>query len=76
VHTGSDAWSLSYEIAGGSSVGKLHVASIERRAPSVGELSLIWNLRDQLRCTQQELKRFTTQVNVARSKASRAANAE
>jgi hypothetical protein len=48
TRTGSDAWPVSYEIAGSSS------AVVERRALSVGELSLIRSLRDQLRCTQQE----------------------
>jgi hypothetical protein len=33
-------------------------------------------LRDQLRCAQQEVKKFTAQVDVARLKASRAADAE
>jgi hypothetical protein len=73
---GSDAWLVSFEIAGGSSAGKLHLAAVERRAPSAGKLSVIWNLRDQLRCTQQELRRVTALVDVARSKASRAADAE
>jgi hypothetical protein len=37
---------------------------------------LIQNLRDQLKYAQQEVKRVTAQVDVARSKASRAADAE
>jgi hypothetical protein len=76
VHVGSDTWPISYEIAGGSSAGKLSVTSVERRAPSAGKLSLIWNLRDQLRCAQQEVKRITAQVDVACLKASWAADAE
>jgi hypothetical protein len=67
---GSDAWPVSYKIAGSSS------AAVERRAPSAGELSLIQSLRDQLKCTQQELKRVTSKVNVALSKASLATDAE
>jgi hypothetical protein len=42
----------------------------------MGELSLIRSLREQLRCAQQELKRGTTKVDVALSKASLAADAE
>jgi hypothetical protein len=42
----------------------------------VGELSLIRSLQDQLKRTQQELKRITTKVNIALSKASLAADAE
>jgi hypothetical protein len=76
MRTGSDAWPISYEIAGGPSAGKSPSAAVERRAPSAGELSLIWTLRDQLRCTQQDLKRVTAQIDVALSKASRAADAE
>jgi hypothetical protein len=76
MHTGSDAWPIPYEIAGGSSAGKSPLAAVERWAPSTGELSLIRTLRDQLRCTQQELKSVTAQVDVALSKASRAADAE
>jgi hypothetical protein len=48
----------------------------ERRAPSAGELSLIQDLRDQLKRVQQELKRITTHIDVARSIASQAAAAE
>jgi hypothetical protein len=51
THAGSDAWPVSYEIAGGCSSGKSPLDAIERRAPSAGELSLIRSLRDQLRCT-------------------------
>jgi hypothetical protein len=76
VHIGSDTWPISYEIAGGSSAGKLSVTSVERRAPSAGKLSLIWNLRDQLRCAQQEVKRITAQVDDAHLKASWAADVE
>jgi hypothetical protein len=68
--TGSDAWPVSYEIAVSFS------ATVERRAPSAGDLSLIRSLRDQLKCTQQELKRVTTKVDVDLSKASLAADAE
>jgi hypothetical protein len=42
----------------------------------MGELSLIQTLRDQLKCTQQVLKRVTAQVDVALLKASQAADAE
>jgi hypothetical protein len=42
----------------------------------MSELTLIRDLRDQLRYTQQEMKRITTQIDVARSKASHAADAE
>jgi hypothetical protein len=42
----------------------------------MSELSLIQDLRDQLRKDQQEVKRITTHVDVARSKASQAAAAE
>jgi hypothetical protein len=76
MHTGSDAWPVSYEIAGSSSAGNSSLVAVERRAPSTGELSLIRSLRDQLRCTQQELRRVTAKADVALSKASRAANAE
>jgi hypothetical protein len=39
-------------------------------------MSLIWSLRDLLKCTQQELKRVTAKVNVALLKASQAADTE
>jgi hypothetical protein len=42
----------------------------------VSELSLIRDLRDQLRRDQQDVKRITAHVDVARSKASQAATAE
>jgi hypothetical protein len=48
----------------------------ERRAPSTSELTLIRSLRDQLKNTQQPLKAVTAKVDVALSKASRAADAE
>jgi hypothetical protein len=67
---GSDAWPVSYERVGSSS------SAIERRAPSMSELSLIRSLRDQLKSTQQELKTITAKVNIALSKASQAADAE
>jgi hypothetical protein len=70
TRTGSDAWPVSYEIAGSSS------AVVGMRALSAGELSLIRSLRDQLRCAQQELKRVTAKVDVALSKALLAADAE
>jgi hypothetical protein len=41
TRTGSDAWPISYEIAGSSSAGKSSSVAAERRAPSAGELSLI-----------------------------------
>jgi hypothetical protein len=67
---GSGAWLVSYEIVGSSS------HTVERRAPSTSELSLICSLRDQLKSTQQELKLVTAKVDVALSKASRAMDAE
>jgi hypothetical protein len=67
---GSDAWPVSYEIASSSSAGNSSLAAVERRALSTGELSLIRSLRDQLRCTQHELRRVTAKVDVALSKAS------
>jgi hypothetical protein len=68
--TGSDIWPVSYETAGSS------CAAIEKRPSSAGELSLIRALRDQLKSAQYELKRVTTKVNVALSKASLAGDAE
>jgi hypothetical protein len=65
---GSDAWPVSYETVGSSS------RAVERRAPSMGKLSLIRSLRDQLKSTQQELKIDTAKVNVALSKALWATN--
>jgi hypothetical protein len=67
---GSDAWLVSYETVGSSS------RAVERRAPSMSELSLICSLRDQLKGTQQELKTVTAKVDVALSKASWATNTE
>jgi hypothetical protein len=67
---GSDAWPVSYETVGSSS------SNVERRAPSMSELSLICSLRDQLKSTQQELKTVSAKVDVALSKASRAADSE
>jgi hypothetical protein len=61
---------VPYEIAGSS------FAAVEKGVPSAGELSLIRSLRDQLKCTQQELKRVTARVDVALSKASLGADAE
>jgi hypothetical protein len=51
-------------------------AAIEKRPPSAGELSLIRSLRDQLKSAQYELKRVTTKLDVALSKASLAGDAE
>jgi hypothetical protein len=70
LSAGSGAWPISYETVGSCS------SAIERRAPSINELSLIRSLHDQLKGTQQELKTVTAKVNVALSKASRAADAE
>jgi hypothetical protein len=67
---GSDAWPVSYETVGSSS------RAVERRTPSLGELSLICSLHDQLKSTQQELKIVTAKVNVALSKASQATDAK
>jgi hypothetical protein len=66
----SNAWPVSYEITGGS------CATVEKRPPSAGKLSLIRSLHDQLKSTQHELKRITAKVNVALSKASLARDAE
>jgi hypothetical protein len=49
ARTGSDAWTPSYEIAGGSSTMGSTAVVAERRVPSAGELSLIQDLRDQLK---------------------------
>jgi hypothetical protein len=64
------AWPVSYETVASSS------NAAERRAPSTSELTLIRSLRDQLKNTQQQLKAVTAKVDVALSKASRAADAE
>jgi hypothetical protein len=66
----SDAWPVSYEITGGS------CATVEKRPPSAGELSLIRSLRNQLKSAQHKLKRITAKVDVALSKASLARDAE
>jgi hypothetical protein len=66
----TDAWPVSYEITSGS------CATVKKRPPSTGELSLIWSLRDQLKSAQHELKRVTARVDVALSKASLAGDAE
>jgi hypothetical protein len=73
---GSDAWIPSYEIVGGSLAGGSSAVVTERRAPSAGELSLIRDLRHQLERAQQEQKRITALIDVARSKASQAAASE
>jgi hypothetical protein len=66
----SRAWPVLYETVASSS------NATERRAPSTSELTLIRSLHDQLKNTQQQLKAVTTKVDVALSKASRAADAE
>jgi hypothetical protein len=66
----SNAWPISYETVASSS------NAIERRAPSTSELTLIRSLRDQLKNMQQQLKAVAAKVDVALSKASRAADAE
>jgi hypothetical protein len=76
ARSGSDAWMPSYEVAGRSSAGGSSVVVAERRAPSIGKLSLIRDLRDQLKRAQQEVKRFTSLVDVARLKASLAGATE
>jgi hypothetical protein len=48
----------------------------ERRVPSAGELSLIRDLRDQLKNVRQELKEVIALVAVSRSKALKAMAAE
>jgi hypothetical protein len=66
----SNAWPVSYETVASSS------SAVERRAPSTSELTLIRSLRDQLKNTQYQLKTVTAKVDVALSKASRAADAK
>jgi hypothetical protein len=66
----SNAWPVSYKTVASSS------SAVERRAPSTSELTLIRSLRDQLKNTQHQLKAVTAKVDVALSKASRAADAE
>jgi hypothetical protein len=66
----SNAWPISYETVASSS------NAVERRAPSMSELYLIRSLRDQLKNTQHQLKTVTAKVDVALSKALRAADAE
>jgi hypothetical protein len=44
--------------------------------PSAGELSLIQDLRDQLKKVQQDLKEVTALIAVSRSKASQTVAAE
>jgi hypothetical protein len=66
----SGAWPISYETIGSSS------GAVERRTPSLGELSLIQSLRDQLQNSQRQLKVVTAKVDVALSKASYAADCE
>jgi hypothetical protein len=66
----SNAWPVSYETVASSS------SFVERRAPSTSELTLIRSLRDQLKNTQHQLKAVIAKVDVALSKASRAADAE
>jgi hypothetical protein len=66
----SNAWPVSYETVASSS------SAVERTAPSTSELSLIRSLRDQFKNTQHQLKTVTPKVDVALSKASRAADAE
>jgi hypothetical protein len=70
--TGSGTWVLSYQIVGGSSSGTLTAGAPETRVPSLGELYLICNLRDQLKNVPQELKDVTALVAVSHSKASQA----
>jgi hypothetical protein len=65
----SSAWPVSYETVANTS------SAVERRAPSSSELALIRSLRDQLKSTQHQLKVVTNKVDVALSKASRAADA-
>jgi hypothetical protein len=66
--TGFDAWVPSYQIVGGSSSGTSTIGAPERHALSSGELSLICNLRDQLKNVWQELKEVTTLVAVLTQK--------
>jgi hypothetical protein len=64
------AWPISYEIVASYS------SATERRAPSIGKLTLIRSLHNQLKNTQQQLKAVTAKVDVALSKASHAADGE
>jgi hypothetical protein len=64
------AWPVSYETVASTS------SAVERRAPSSSKLALIRSLRDQLKSTQHQLKVVTAKVDVALSKASRAAGAK
>jgi hypothetical protein len=66
----SSAWPVEYETVGSTS------GAVERRVPSLSELTLIRSLHDQLQSTQHQLKVVTAKVDVALSKASLAANAE
>jgi hypothetical protein len=66
----SSAWPIPYKTVASTS------GAIEKRAPSSNELALIRSLHDQLKNMQYQLKVVTAKVNVALSKASRAANAE
>jgi hypothetical protein len=65
-----NAWPVSYEIVASS------FSAVERRAPSMSELTLIRSLCDQLKNTQHQLKAVTAKVDVALSKASWAADAK
>jgi hypothetical protein len=64
------AWPVSYETVASTS------SAVERRAPSLSELTLIRSLRDKLKSTQQQLRVVTAKADVALSKASRATDAE
>jgi hypothetical protein len=66
----SNAWPVLYETVASSS------SAVERRAHSMSELTLIRSLHDQLKNTQHQFKAVTAKVDVALSKASRAADAK
>jgi hypothetical protein len=66
----TSAWPVSYETIASSS------SATKRRAPSTGELTLIWSLHDQLRNTQQQLRAVSAKVDIALSKASYAQDGE
>jgi hypothetical protein len=67
---GFDASASSYQTVDGSSAGMLAAGAPERRVSSVGKLTLIQDLRDQLKKVRQELKEVTALVVVSRSKSS------
>jgi hypothetical protein len=49
---GSGAWVSLYQVDGGSSSGSSTADVLGRHVPTTSELSLIRDLRDQLKCAQ------------------------